>query len=147
MRVVSNEVVPPQLARKQISTLQHEYASWHDEHSRWLQDLKDWQQEQNQLEALLYKLEHVLEDEEREFEALLETIENHDIMLRTHEKTIEFYLQEEQIKSDSFQAIMETHRRQKAWEEKLKDLHAHLRSLHRKVMDDLKDVIEHKPSA
>ncbi len=139
---VSHTAIPENQARKEIGRLQKEYSSWHREHSRWLDDLREWQHEQGRLEALIYKLEHILEDEEREFEGLMDTIETHENLLRTHEKTIEFYLQGEQIKAESMQAIINAHKRQKAWEEKLRELHDHLKELHTKVMGDLQKIIQ-----
>ncbi len=131
--------------QRKINALRQDYAAWHDEHKRWLEELARWRQDQDRLEALLYKLEHVLDEEEREFEVLMDTIETHEKLLNANEKTLEFYLEEGQIREDSFGHILKAHEQQQRWEEKLRRLHDRLKALHSAVLDDLRSVLEHRP--
>ncbi len=128
-----------------IGELRRDYSAWHEEHRRWLRELARWRQEQDRLQALLYKLEHILDEEDREFEVLMDSIENHEKLLNANEKTLEFYLQGEQEPSESFTHIVEAHEKQKAWEEKLTRLHDRLQTLHAAIMEELHAVLENRP--
>lgn len=132
--------------RRQLGQLQRDYVAWRQEHLRWLQDLKSWQQDQDRLEALLYKLEHILDEEEREFVTLLETIENQERLLSTHEQTIEFYLEGDSLESESLQNVVEAHRQQKDWQEKLRKLHDKLETLHADLMGDMQRLLNLRPT-
>jgi len=128
-----------------IKALRRDYAGWRKEHRLWLDELARWRQDQDRLEALLYKLEHILDEEEREFEALMNTIETHEKLLNANEKTLEFYLEQGQIKEDSFDHLIKAHAQQRRWERKLHKLHDRLKGLHTSVLDDLSNVLEHRP--
>jgi len=136
-------------SRKEIQTkigeLRRDYRSWHEEHRRWLDELAKWRQEQDRLQALLYKLEHILDEEDREFEVLMDSIENHEKLLNANEKTLEFYLESAQGPSESFSHIVESHQKQKAWEAKLGRLHDRLQSLHAAIMEELHSVLDSRP--
>ncbi len=142
---LETETMDRQAIRRKIDELRRDYAAWHGEHGRWLEELKQWRRDQDRLQALLYKLEHILDEEEREFEVLMESIENHEKLLNANEKTLEFYLEAEQLKPDSFEHIIEAHEKQKRWEEKLSRLHDRLQSLHVAIMDELRNVLENRP--
>ncbi len=128
-----------------IEELRRDYARWREEHRLWLDELARWRQDQDRLEALLYKLEHILDEEEREFEVLMDTIETHEKLLSANEKTLEFYLERGQLREDSFGHIVKAHEQQKRWERKLHKLHDCLKDLHTSVLDDLSSVLDNRP--
>jgi len=144
-REVKGEGGGRQAIQRKIDELRRDYAAWHEEHGRWLEELKQWRRDQDRLEALLYKLEHILDEEAREFEVLMESIENHEKLLNANERTLEFYLESDRLEPGTFDHIVEAHDKQKRWEERLGRLHDRLQNLHLSIMEELHAVLKSRP--
>jgi predicted nuclease with TOPRIM domain len=124
-----------------IANMRLENKQWHSEHSQWLKELEQWRHDQNQLEARIYKLEHALAQEDRNFSNLLEAIDDHDLLLCSHDKSIDFAENTSELSATTLNTILNTHQRQRVWQENLRELQVSIRAQHLQVMEDMRKLI------
>lgn len=127
-----------------IYRLQNENIAWHEEHDHWLTELKEWQRDQDRLDALFYRMEATLSEEERRFEELLESIEELEKLLRTHEISIKNFMDSDEHEEKSLQKIIKEHELQEERQRSIHKLKIQLQNNHKKTLISLMSLIRHK---
>jgi len=122
-----------------LMEFQKEFGQWRTEHIAWLADIKEWRSQEQQVLALLFKLEQAMPNHRIILNEHADAIRNHEKNLDGHKKHLGEYKKMD-VDGKRYVRMMDTHRKGREQHAEVARKHAEMRLKHLAAMSEISNL-------